>query len=243
MQVHSMIKVRIIGLLFTTIALCSFCFIKLNKLKASNKDLSRPEILYLPSGKGLEFISFGYKNTLAHFLWFQTNNYFGKHYRGDRNYDWLAHYCKLVTTLNPKARDYYQFCGTMLAWEANKIDQSIAIYTRAIAAFPNDWFFYYLRGFTYAFFAQDEEKAKADFISSAKLPNAHHFVARLASKKILADGNVEDAKEFLKEAIEMASDPSTKSILENRLRQIERASPSTREILPWNNSSVLKKND
>lgn len=236
-------KAKIFVLLIAAVFLCAFSFSKLNNTQFSASHKSQPEILYLPSGKGLEFISFGYRNTLAHFLWFQTNNYFGKHYRGDRNYDWLAHYCKLVTRLNPKARDYYQFCGTMLSWEANKIDESITIYSNAIEAFPNDWLFYYLRGFTYAFFSHNDEKAKEDFVKSATLPNAHHFVARLASKQIAAGGNVEDAKEFLREAIEMAGDQGTKSILQNRLRQLESSSPDSFKQLPWNRPQQLKSNE
>jgi tetratricopeptide (TPR) repeat protein len=234
---------KALALLFGTLILCSFSFIKLAQLEQKEVGNPHPEVLYLPAEKALEFISFGYRNTLAHFLWFHTNNYFGKHYRGDRNYDWLSHYCNLVTTLNPKNRDYYQFCGTMLSWEANRIEDSIAIFTRAIAAYPQDWLYYYFRGFTYAFFAQDDLKSQADFIKSATLPNANHFVARLASKQILANGSVEEAKEFLREAINMASDPGTKSILENRLRQMESSSPSTLKQLPWNRRSNRLNND
>ena len=225
-------KIKVIALLIITLALCSFSFTKFSRLNKNVELNSRPEILYLPSGKGLQFISFGFRNALAHFLWFQANNYFGKHFRADRNYEWLSHYCKLVTTLNQKNRDYYQFCGTMLAWEASKPQESIDIYSRAIEAYPDDWFFYYLRGFTYAFFAQDDEKAKADFVKSATLPNAHYFVARLAARKMLNSGNVDDAKEFLKEAIEMAADPSTKSVLLNRLRQIENSNPDIIKTIP-----------
>lgn len=223
---------RSLILLIGALALSAFSFNSLSNLPRPSAD-SRSEMMYLPSGKGLQFISFGYRNTLAHFLWFHTNNYFGKQYRAGRDYKWLAHFCDLVTTLNPRNRDYYSFCGTILAWEANKTDASIKIYSRAIEAYPNDWLFYYLRGFVYAFFLKNDELSKADFIKSASLPNAHHMVARLASRKILASGSAQDAIEFLKDAIEMASDPSTKSILENRLRQIEAASPEVIKPIPW----------
>src|SRR5204863_759985 len=61
------------------------------------------EILYVPNGTGLRFMSFGYTNILANLLWFNTINYFGKHYRADRNYKWLGHMCGLVTELDPHA--------------------------------------------------------------------------------------------------------------------------------------------
>ena len=231
-------KFKPLALLLLSLALCSFTFTKLSASKIEIKTSSSTEMLYLPSGKGLEFISFGYRNALAHFLWFQTNNYFGKHYRGDRNYKWLSHYCNLVSSLNPKNRDYYQFCGTMLSWEADKANESIEIFSKAIAAYPDDWFFYYLRGFTYAFFVGDDEKAKTDFAKSATLPNAHPLVANLASRKILAQEKKDAAIEFLKQAIDMASDPGTKSILENRLNQI--LSSNRNDLLGKNNWKRLR---
>lgn len=238
-------KFKTLALLISALALCSFTFVKLSNSEIKFKkelgiENSVPETLYLPSGKGLALVSFGYRNALAHFLWFQTNNYFGKHYRGDRNYKWLSHYCNLVSDLNPKNRDYYQFCGTMLSWEANRIDDSLEIFSKAIAAYPDDWFFYYLRGFTYAFFAANDEKAKLDFTRSATLPNAHPFVANLASRKILAQDRKEDAIEFLRQAIDMASDAATKSILENRIKQIQSSSPG--DALGKNNWNRFRKN-
>lgn len=215
---------------------CSFSFKQLDQLGHS-PDLqikNQNEYLYLPSGKGLNALSFGYQNTLAHYLWFKTINYFGKHYRGDRDYQWLAHYCDLVTNLNKSMKIYYQFCGSMLAWEANKPEQSLAILTKAINNFPQDWLFYYLRGFTYIFFIHDDQKAREDFVQSAKLPGAHHFVARLASKQILADGSKEEAIQFLQEAIEVASDDTTKSILINRLNKLVNEDPSTMSAPTWN---------
>ena len=198
---------------------CFFSFAQLEQLEFK-QPTSKPEMIYLPSGRGLDLLSFGYQNALAHSLWFNAINYFGKHYRGDQKYEWLDHYCNLVTDLAPRSKDYYHFCGTILSWEANNIEASISILSKAINAFPDDWIFYYLRGFTKAFFSGDNEGAKADFIDSAQRPGANPIVIRLASKKIASTQGHEDAVEFLKNAIELAQDPSTKSILENRLEEL-----------------------
>lgn len=199
-------------------------YTSLDRLKLFENRLShyRPEALYLPNGKGLEFISFGYKDALAHSIWFNAINYFGKHYRSDKDYKWLAHYCKITTNLSPKIKDYYQFCGTMLSWEAGRPDDAINIFSQAINAFPEDWLFYYLRGFTKAFFLDQQEEAKQDFILSASKPAANPIVVRLASKKIISSSGYEEAIDFLKNAIELAADPASKSILENRLEEVIR---------------------
>ena len=82
------------------------------------------EVLYLPSGKGLEFISFGYKNFFSDILWFKTISYFGKHFGDDKNYKWLGHMCNLVTDLNPNALHVFRFCSNMLSWESEKPKES-----------------------------------------------------------------------------------------------------------------------
>lgn len=178
------------------------------------------EVLYLPGGTGLELMSFGYQKALSHLIWFKTISYFAKHYRQDRNYKWLSHMCELVTRLNPDALYMFQFCGVMLAWEGNMPNQAVSILSSAIKAHPDNWLFPYLRGFVYAFFLHDEEKAKDDFIYSSKQQGAHPIVTRLASKKILSLDNPESALEFLGDAIKNTSDPKTKEVLTDRLKEV-----------------------
>lgn len=177
------------------------------------------EALYLPSGKGLQALSFGYENVLADVLWFNTINYFGKHHRSDQNYRWLAHMCNLVSDLNPRALHVYDFCGTMLAWEANSAQASVDLFSKAIAQFPDEWKLYYQRGFAYMFFLKDTERAQADFLKSATLPGAHSLVKRLAAKRLAASESADAAIEFLTDLLQGEKDPAEKSALESRLRE------------------------
>ncbi|RIL09139.1 MAG: hypothetical protein DCC75_07255 [Proteobacteria bacterium] len=179
------------------------------------------ESLYLPNPRAVTFISFGYKNALAQLLWFKTISYFGKHYRGDGNYRWFNHMCDLVTTLNPKAKHYYQFCSAMLAWEASLPQQAAQILTKGISNNPEDWYLIYQRGFIHIFFLNDEGSAKEDFVRAAKMPDAHPIVATLASKKILSMDSPEQAIEFLTQMINSTSDPSAQSVYRDRIRDAE----------------------
>jgi tetratricopeptide (TPR) repeat protein len=190
--------------------------------KATNitNDKSR-EILYLPSGSGLDILSFGYKNALAHYLWFSTISYFGKHYQGDRNFEWLFHRCKLITSLNPKALHVYEFGSTMLSWEQKQPDQAILLLSDAIKQFPQDWRLYYLRGFTYSFFLKDEERARVDLVTASKLPNVHPIIASLAAKKVSSLNNPETAIVILKGLIASATDKQVREALQRRLKEIQ----------------------
>lgn len=178
------------------------------------------EMQYLPSGKGLRLLSFGYSNTLSHVLWFNTISYFGKHHRSDQNYRWLAHMCNLVTDLNPRARHVFEFCSTMLAWEAKLPEESIQQLSKAIRHSPDDWYLYYQRGFVYMFFMQDSERAQTDFVKSASLPSAHWLVKRLAAKKLAASDNVQAAIDILSDMLRREQDPVARTAIESRLQEL-----------------------
>lgn len=180
------------------------------------------EALYLPSGKALRFISFGFRNVLAHTLWFQTINYFGRHYQSDRNYDWLSHMCNLVIELNPRMYHPYEFCSLMLSWEADRFKEATAILNRGIRAFPRHWKLPYLRGMTYLIFHKDEIKAKEDFVRSARLPGAHKILVGLAAKKISLSDSKEAAIAFLEEMIENSEQEMERAALISKLEEIKK---------------------
>jgi hypothetical protein len=184
------------------------------------------EVLYLPSGEALDVLSFGYKNIVSNIVWFSTINYFGKHYRGDKDYRWLYHRCSIVLALDRKAIPIYEFCSTMLAWEQNSPVQSIKILDSAIENFPRYWKFYYLRGFTYMFFLKDNVRATEDLIKAAKLPGVHPVIASLAAKKLTEQefnqkDSKERAREVLKSVLSTTSDPLVQEAIEKRLEKLK----------------------
>lgn len=190
---------------------------KLYEIRSSK--LEKHEALYLPNGTGLQLISFGYRNALADMLWFNTISYFGKHFKGDRKFEWFEHMCNLVTDLNPKAKHVYEFGGMMLAWEANQPEESIKLVSKALQHFPNDWSLYYLRGFNYMFFLKDNAKAREDFISAAKQADAPSFMAILASKQLASSESLKTAITFLEQSIKNSSDPNQRKALEDRYKE------------------------
>jgi tetratricopeptide (TPR) repeat protein len=183
---------------------------------------SSRETLYLPSGEGLQVLSLGYRSALAHYLWFTTLNYFGKHYELDGEYKWLFHRCDLVTRLNPYLQHVYKFCSLMLAWEQKVPELSIKILSRAVEHFPDDWEFFYHRGFIYFFFLKDEERGRKDLIEAARLPGVPPGIASLATKKAIQDANRDMAVDILQEMLSSAKDPLVQEVIAKRLRQLEK---------------------
>lgn len=178
------------------------------------------EVLYLPQRAAVEFVSFGYTNALADVLWFNTINYFGKHYRSDQSYQWLSEMCSLVIALDPAAKHVYEFCSAMVSWEVKDHKAGLEILNQAVAQHPNDWRFRYFRGFHRMFFEQDSAGAHQDFAAASQLPGAHPIVARLAAKEAASLNQPEAAVEFLEDLIRKTRDPNERQAYAKRLQEI-----------------------
>ncbi|MCB0328234.1 MAG: hypothetical protein KDD70_01185 [Bdellovibrionales bacterium] len=179
------------------------------------------EVLYLPNGTALSVLSFGYQNVLADVLWFKTVSYFGKHYRGDKDYTWLKHMCTLITDLNPRAEEVFAFCGTMLSWEVEDPRGAHDLFTKAIHYNPQYWRYYYLRGFISMYFLENQQAAEEDFARAATLTDAPVFLARLAASKMSLSDPVA-AVAFLTNMLETTEDPNQRAALADKLKQAKR---------------------
>ena len=203
----------------------SVSFNVLSEMRSARKSSEESrEAMYLPSGAGLEFMTFGYRNALSDALWLNTVSYFGKHFTGDKDYRWLGHMCDLVVRLNPKVFEPYYFCSTMLAWEVRVPDasiQAIRFLTRGIEAHPEDWFFYYLRGFYYIYFMHDRVHSRDDFLAASQKPGAHPIAGRLAAKSLSELEDPETAIGFLKGLLARTTDKTQREAFEHKIRELK----------------------
>ncbi len=201
--------------LLAGVALTGFSLVKLQQLTPPpQKDEEQLiELRFIPNGQHLNAVSLGYKNALADTLWFTAINYFGKHYRGDKDLRWLSHLCSLVVSLDPKAQHVYEFCGTMLSWELSQPNDAYRILSQGVTNIPNNWYLLYLRGFTALHFLKNTSAAKDDFIAATNLPNCPVFVARLAVSTAAQLESPDTTAAFLESLIMRTQDESAKRSL------------------------------
>lgn len=207
---------------FTTILLAIFLSITAFSFKEIEKDSSystqESELLYFPEIKYLKLISFGYENVLSNVLWFQTVNYFGKHYRSDQDYTWLNHMCNAVSELDKKHKEIYEFCALLIAWEQNEVKEAQKILKKGIVA-TNYWRFHYLHGMNNLMFLNNPEGAKQDFITASNITDSPSFVKRLASKQVASLDSPEASISFLADMVKNSKDKTQKEALTKHLYQ------------------------
>ncbi|MDC4223415.1 MAG: hypothetical protein MPW15_04075 [Candidatus Manganitrophus sp.] len=127
-------------------------------------------LLYLPSGKYLKPLAFGYDQLLADLLWMKTISYFGGHFMSDKQYPWLAHMLNLIIDLDPRFDFPYYFGGVVLSLEASQIEEANKILERGIEAYPDRWQYPFYIGFNYYYHKKDAQRGLPYLEKAASLP-------------------------------------------------------------------------
>ncbi len=195
----------------------------------SDADLTRqlagaaqqPELIYLPPTRVLRVASLGFEHALSDILWFRTISYFGRHYRSDHVYPWLARMCQAVTNLDPSAEHVYRFGGLILPWEAGHIDEGIALLEKGVRNLPNSWNLRFTLGFSYYFFKDDLQSASSTLRAAALLPGAPEYVGRLAALMYAAHEGPQRAIDFLAEMDRSAISDDMHGIIRQRIRELQ----------------------
>jgi hypothetical protein len=178
------------------------------------------ELVYLPPTRFLRAVSLGYEQVLANVLWFRTISYFGRHYQSDRVYPWLASMCNVVTDLDPRAEHVYRFGGVILPWEADRIDDGIALLEKGVHNIPDSWQLQYMLGFSYYFFSDDLSAASRALRTASLLPGAPDFVSRLAASVDAAYHGPRSAVDFLTEVERHDTNGDMREIIHARIWEL-----------------------
>lgn len=174
---------------------------------------------YLPNKSGLKYLSLGYNTFASKILWFNTLNYFGKRFQEKKDLPWLSTMCELVTSLDPQAKHYVEFCATALSWMAKDPEASIKILDEGIKADNTYWKYYYLRGFNYWYFLKKYDLAKKDLVQASQLKNAPSFIASLASRLLNQEEGPSIAREFLEQVLKTTEDEKIQLELSRRIKE------------------------
>lgn len=183
-------------------------------------DDGRAEFIYLPPTRFLQAVSLGYEQALANLLWFRAINYFGRHYHSDRIYPWLATMCDAVTDLDPRAEHVYRFGGVILPWEADRIDEGIALLEKGVRNMPESWQLHYMLGFSYYFFRDDLDAASRSLRTATFLPGAPEFISHVAAIVDAAHRGAGRAVDFLTELEQHNVDDATRDVIRQRIREL-----------------------
>ncbi len=102
-------------------------------------DWNEDRLTYIPSGKLLKPMVLGFDEAAGDILWIDAMIYFSDAYLNGKSYAWLGHMLDIVTQLNPRFYQAYEFGGVALGKDKRQAPQALRLLERGIGEFPKDW--------------------------------------------------------------------------------------------------------
>ncbi len=129
-----------------------------------------PELFYFPKTSFIKNIAFGYNNLLADIFWLRSIQYIGQHAISGNTYPYLYHILDIVTSLDPKFINAYNFGSAFLATWANDSKDAILLGDKGVKNNPKDWRPAFGLGFIY-YMGKDYNNAYKYFSIANTLPD------------------------------------------------------------------------
>lgn len=190
------------------------------------------ELLYLPSGRVVKAISFGFDGVMADFYWLRSVQYYGRQLLDENNeidwnrtkyvrYDLLYPLLDITTTLDPHYIIAYKFGALFLVDYDPKL--AVKLLQKGIEQNPNEWRLYQNLGTVY--WQMKDYKAASDaFLKGAEKPKAPYWMKIMGGVMLSTGGGRQTAcslyATFYEEA-RRSNDTFMAEQYENQIKRIQ----------------------
>ncbi len=193
-------------------------------------DWNRSSLLYLPSGHWVKPMALGYREGLAAVLWVRGVIYFGEAYLEGKSSEWLGQFLDMVTLLNPRFQDAYDFAGAILAKDSSGREAARKIMDRGISEYPENWQFRVYAALNQMKLDSNSVQAAAYLEPVATLDQVPNHIRTLAAGLLTKGGNERMALAYLTGQYLRTPDPLHREIfLERILRVYPEPIPSNQD--------------
>jgi tetratricopeptide (TPR) repeat protein len=207
-------------------------------------------LLYLPSGRYLKVMTFGYDALAADLIYIWSIQYYSNYQILDR-YDYLDQiYRRVIAELDPHFLDPYLVGSMIMSVEANRDDLALRLLDAGAQSNPREWIIPFQAGFLCFYKLHDYARARDYFEKAEAIPGAPAPVRRLHAEMFNRLGDKRSALRYWVEIHDTADsdyvrqvswlhvhDLSIEVTLEDlnalvaRYRQQEGANPKNLEVL------------
>jgi tetratricopeptide (TPR) repeat protein len=129
------------------------------------------QMLYLPSGKYLKPISFGYYTLLSDFIYLWSIQYYGDPGFHPR-VEYLKHTYDIITELDPHYLDAYQTGALFMFYEGRNPKAGLDLLDQGLKNNPDQWILPLDAGFYCMMSLKNKEMAAEYFRKASKIPGA-----------------------------------------------------------------------
>jgi tetratricopeptide (TPR) repeat protein len=178
-------------LLAVILASCAaFMALKVRTDAIVRKKLPGSSIIYIPSGKFLQYATFGYRALAADLIYLWAIQYYSTPTIDDR-FNYLDHIFAIISELDPGYLDPYETGALIATSEAGDISLALRILDNGIEKNPREWLLPFDAGHIAMRDLKNFDLAKDYFKKCMDLPGAPDFTRRLYANALYKKGDIE----------------------------------------------------
>lgn len=206
-----------IFLAFFLILSCGvFMSLKIETDSISRKKIPGSSIIFIPSGKYLKLVTFGYSSVLADIIYVWAIQYYSDYNIPDR-FKYLDHIFSIISELDPHYLDPYDIGALIAAYEAKDLNLALKILDKGLENNPDQWFFPYTGGHYAQMIKKDQKLAQEYYKKAMEVKGAPDIVRRLYANSLYKAMDYQRALQAWLEIYQTATDDRIKKIASNHL--------------------------
>jgi len=202
--------------------LASFMGLKLKVDGIKRQKVPGSSIIYIPSGKFLKHLTFGYSSFTADLIYLWAIQYYGTYEIADR-FKYLDHIFSIIAELDPRYVDPYETGAMIAVYEARDPALAYKILDRGLEKNPDQWIFPFDAGHYAQMVARDYEAAEEYFKKAMQIPGAPEHTKRLYANALYRKSDFKSAWETWLDVYNEAKDDRIRKIANNHLYQAKSA--------------------
>jgi len=213
-------KITIVLILLVSLALLAG--LKLKADAVGRYQVPGSSIIYIPSGKALKYVTFGYNTLMADLVYLWAIQYFSDQTIWER-FDYLDHIFSIVAELDPQYLDPYEIGALIAIYDAKNLDLALKIIDRGIENNPTQWILPLQAGHFAQMLAENYEVAQKYYKKTMEIEGAPDIAQRLYANATFRISDYKTAWQNWLEIYETATDERVIKIASNHLYRIKAA--------------------
>jgi len=205
--------------LILSLSLAGFAGLKLHLDTIPRAQVPGASILYLPSGRFLQYMSLGNRPLMADLIYLWAIQYFSNTAVADR-YDHMEHVFSIIAELDPRYVDPYSIGAMIAASDAGDMEAAFRILDLGLEKNPDQSIFPWEAGHTALMQLKDIELAREYFKQAMEIPGSPPMARRLYANASTELSDYPTALKHWGEIYETTDDPRVKKIAANHLYRV-----------------------
>ncbi len=194
--------------------------LKLRADRVLRQKLPGSSIIYVPSGKFLRAMTFGYSALAADLLYLWAIQYFSITEIPDR-FAYLDHIFTVISDLDPAYADPYEVGSLIAGQEAGDIPLALKMLDRGLEKNPGQWLFPFEAAHIAQMQLKDYALAREYYAKAMAVPGAPDLIKRLYASATFRAMDYKTAWDTWLEIYNTAQDEQIKKTASNHLYQVK----------------------